>query len=201
MHFPDFFHQVPPLRLVDPLSALLGATDDGLLEYRYPDAVRWAGHSCPTVAGAWLMTRTALSRLYPEGRPERGQILVDLRDAAEIANAGVVGGVIGFITGAAGTGGFAGLGGRFSRRDLLHFGVEQAAEVRFTRRDTGATLGLEYRPATVPPDPALPPLMQKLLAGQAEREERAAFARLWQDRVRRLLIEHADDPELVRIHP
>ena len=201
MHFPDFFHQVPPLRLVDPLSALLGATDDGLLEYRYPDAVRWAGHSCPTVAGAWLMTRTALSRLYPEGRPERGQILVDLRDAAEIANAGVVGGVIGFITGAAGTGGFAGLGGRFSRRDLLHFGVEQAAEVRFTRRDTGATLGLEYRPATVPPDPALPPLMQKLLAGQAECEERAAFARLWQDRVRRLLIEHADDPELVRIHP
>lgn len=201
MHFPDFFHQVPPLRLVDPLSALLGATDDGLLEYRYPDAVRWAGHSCPTVAGAWLMTRTALSRLYPEGRPERGQILVDLRDAAEIANAGVVGGVIGFITGAAGTGGFAGLGGRFSRRDLMHFGVEQAAEVRFTRRDTGATLGLEYRPATVPPDPALPPLMQKLLAGQAEREERAAFARLWQDRVRRLLIEHADDPELVRIHP
>ncbi|MFZ5485032.1 MAG: hypothetical protein ACOZB0_12460 [Pseudomonadota bacterium] len=201
MHFPEFFHQVPPLRLVDPLSVLLGATDDGLLEYRYPDAVRWAGHSCPTVAGAWLMTRTALSRLYPEGRPERGQILVDLRDPAEFANAGVVGGVIGFITGAAGTGGFAGLGGRFVRRDLMRYGVEQAAEVRFTRRDTGATLGLEYRPAVVPPDPALPPLMQKLLAGQAEREARAAFARLWQDRVRRLLIEHADDPELVRIHP
>ena len=133
MHFPDFFHQVPPLRLVDPLLALLGATDDGLLEYRYPDAVRWAGHSCPTVAGAWLMTRTALSRLYPEGRPERGQILVDLRDAAEIANAGVVGGVIGFITGAAGTGGFAGLGGRFSRRDLMHFGVEQAADPELVR--------------------------------------------------------------------
>ena len=36
------------------------------------------------------------------------------------------------------------------------------------------------------------------LAADASSEERAAFASAWQDRVRQLLLEHADDPALVR---
>lgn len=201
MAFPSFFEQVPALCLRDPLAALLGAAEDGGLEYRYADAVKWAGHSCPTVAGAWLMTRTALRHLYGDEMPQRGGIRVELRDAQAAGTTGVVGGVIGLITGAAGEGGFKGLAGRQVRCGLLSYGVALPAELRLGRLDSGAAVHLDYHPAAVPPDPALPSLMQKVVAGQAAPEEMAEFARLWQDRVRRILIDHADDPELVRIRP
>ena len=63
MKTPAFFDDVAPIAVTDPLAALLGAADGGRIEYHYLDAVKLAGHSCPTVAGAWLMTRTALARL------------------------------------------------------------------------------------------------------------------------------------------
>ena len=65
MQTPAFFDQVPSIVLYDALAQTLGAVQDGLIEYRYLDAVKLAGHSCPTVAGAWLMARAALARLYP----------------------------------------------------------------------------------------------------------------------------------------
>jgi hypothetical protein len=40
--------------------------------------------------------------------------------------------------------------------------------------------------------------MARALADDASGEERAAFASVWQDRVRRLLLEHADDPAVIR---
>jgi hypothetical protein len=43
--------------------------------------------------------------------------------------------------------------------------------------------------------------MSRSLAGDAQPEEQALFRELWQDRVRRILVEHADDPELVSIVP
>lgn len=63
MQTPAFFDAVPAIFVVDPLADALGAVEGGLIEYRYIDAVKLAGHSCPTVAGAWLMTRAALARL------------------------------------------------------------------------------------------------------------------------------------------
>jgi len=45
--FPDFFAQVPPLTLRDALAEVLGAAAGGVMTYRYVDAVRLAGHSCP----------------------------------------------------------------------------------------------------------------------------------------------------------
>ena len=53
--FPAFFEQVPGITVHDPLADLLGAAQGGLVHYGYADAVRLAGHSCPTVASAyWL---------------------------------------------------------------------------------------------------------------------------------------------------
>ena len=69
MKTPAFYDAVAPIAVTDPLAELLGAAEGGRFEYHYRDAVKLAGHSCPTVAGAWLMTRTALARLYP--RPSR----------------------------------------------------------------------------------------------------------------------------------
>ena len=56
MDYPAFFDQVPRIALRDPLSAFLGAFAGGVVEYSCVDAVKLTGHSCPTVAGAYLMT-------------------------------------------------------------------------------------------------------------------------------------------------
>ena len=105
----------------DRLAAFLGASDGGVIEYRYADAVKLAGHSCPTVAGAYLLTSRTLAALYPDQLPERGEIQVDFRDAQEEGVTGVIAAVIGLITGAAGIGGFKGIAGHFTRRNLLDF--------------------------------------------------------------------------------
>lgn len=197
MTFPAFFDQVPTLVLRDPLAEILGAAEDGFIEYRYTDAVKLAGHSCPTVAGAWLMAGHALALLYPDAPPVRGGLRVELRAPLDVGTTGVVGAVLGLITGAAGEGGFKGLGGAQSRRDLLRFGVALDAEVRIARLDSGAAVLLDYRPEAVPPDAAMAPLMARVVGGVADGEERVTFARLWQDRVRRILLEHADDTALI----
>ena len=199
MRFPAFFQEVPLITLRDPLAALLGAAEDGLMDYRYADAVKLAGHSCPTVAGAWLMARRGLAALYGQELPERGGIRVDFKAARDAGTTGVVGNVVGLITGAAGDEGFKGLGGMQGRRDLLRFAAGIDAELRLTRLDTGTTALLDYRPEAVPPAPETATLMARVVGGVADAWEQMEFARLWQDRVRRMLLEHGDDPALVAV--
>ena len=81
MAFPSFFSEVPAIILRDRLAQFLGAADGGLIEYHYADVVKLAGHSCPTVAGAYLMTSRVLNALYGDDMPERGEIRVDFRES------------------------------------------------------------------------------------------------------------------------
>lgn len=199
MGFPDFFDAVPGIVLRDPLAEFLGAATGGLIEYRYADAVRLAGHSCPTVAGAYLLTCRALRALHGEAVPERGGLRVDFRDARANGVTGVIAGVVGLLTGAAGDGGFKGLAGRFSRRDLLAFEIEVPGEIRFTRLDSGAAVTATLQLAHVPADPRMGGLLQRILAGEGDAPMLQEFATLWQERVRRILIEHFDDPRLVAL--
>lgn len=200
MAFPEFFAQVPTIVLRDPLARILGAAEDGLMEYGFADAVKLAGHSCPTVAGAYLMTCRALKALYGDETPERGGIKVDFREVQGSGVAGVVASVVTLLTAAAGPGGFKGLAGRFSRRDLLHFGAgELTGEIRFTRLDNGRAVSVALDLAGVPGDPRMPALLQGLLAGQADAEAARLFGQVWQERVRRILLEHFDDPAVVRL--
>ena len=196
MHYPPFFDAVPRVRLRDPLAEFLGAVEGGVIEYRYLDAVRLAGHSCPTVAGAYGLTRLALGALYGASLAERGAVQVTLRDEGATGVAGVVASVVSLLTGACADTGFKGLAGRFERRGLLAFGVEQAWELRFARRDGGASVDAAVNLRGVPADPQMMPLMQRCLAGTADEEEARLFRSLWQDRVRRILLEHGDDPEV-----
>ncbi len=200
MRAPDFFDAVPSIAMYDPLAETLGAASDGIIEYSYLDAVKLAGHSCPTVAGAYLMTRAALASLYPEGPPCRGELLVEIRDPLEEGVAGVVGNVAGLVTGAANEGGFKGLGKRFSRQGLLRFGVPMAGRMRITRLDTKARVEADYHPETVPRPAALKELMPSILAASADEPARKAFAGEWQAWVRAIL-ERADDPALVTVSP
>src|SRR5690606_41446662 len=100
--------QAPVLRLRDGLSQLLGATPDGVVEYRYADAVRLAGHSCPTVAGAWLCLRAGPGALYGAELPERGGIAASLPQAEAAGVVGASGAVATLLTRAAGARGLEG---------------------------------------------------------------------------------------------
>jgi hypothetical protein len=199
MQFPDFFESAPRISVRDPLARFLGAAADGIIEYRYADAVKLAGHSCPTVASAYLMTRAALAALYPDTLPERGGIRVELREDRLEGVAGVVANVASLITGATQDTGFKGIGGRFDRRNLLFFGADIPGQMRFTRTDTGATIDVSARLDRVPADPRIPQLMPRCLAGAATAAEATLFQTLWQDRVRTLLVERADDADLIVI--
>ncbi|AAZ98130.1 conserved hypothetical protein [Thiobacillus denitrificans ATCC 25259] len=197
MNTPAFFDAAPRIAVYDPLAEFLGAADGGRIEYGYGDAVKLAGHSCPTVAGAYLMTRAALARLYPDALPERGGIRVDFAASQSAGVTGVIAAVAGLVTGAAGTGGFKGLAGRYARRDLLTFDAAGADDMCVTRLDTGARATLAYHPETVPAEPALQALMAAALSGTASAQEREEFGRQWQLRVKRILIDHCDDPALI----
>ena len=61
------------------------AIDDGIYEFSYLEIVKAAGHSCPTVAGAYLMTLEALKSLYAEQRAIRGDIKVSFYSVMCIA--------------------------------------------------------------------------------------------------------------------
>lgn len=199
MQLPEFFSQVPSITLYDPLAELLGAAEGGLIDYYFADAVKLAGHACPTVAGAWLATVHGLRALYGDATPVRGEISVTLPETIDDGVAGVIASIATLLTGAAGAGGFKGLGGRYGRRNLLAFGVAGVAGVRLTRRDTGASVDSIVRLQAVGGDPRMGELLPQILHGMASQESIKLFGELWQDRVRRILTEHDNGQELVEI--
>ncbi|PKO38536.1 MAG: hypothetical protein CVU33_08265 [Betaproteobacteria bacterium HGW-Betaproteobacteria-6] len=199
MAFPEFFARVPTITLRDPLAELLGAAAGGLIEYRFADAVRLAGHSCPTVAGAWLTSVHALRALYGDAIPVRGNIAVALHESIDTGVAGVIASIATLLTGAAGDGGFKGLGGQHVRRGLLQFGVAGKVGMTFTRLDTHATVNGIFRPNSIAPDPRLGELLPAVVQGSATPAEKQLFGELWQDRVKRILIDHGNDPAVVEL--
>jgi hypothetical protein len=96
--------------------------------------------------------------------------------------------------GATGNGGFKGLAGRFSRRNLLAFEAGIPLDIRFARRDGRGRVDAKADLRHVPAAPEMNELMQRCLSGAANAQEAVRFGELWQDRVRRILLEHGDDP-------
>lgn len=200
VQLPDFFERAPVVRLRDPLAALLGASREGLLEYRYADAVRLAGHSCPTVAGAFLMGRAALAALYPGELAERGGIAVRMPAPEDHGTTGVIAQVLTLLTGAAASNGFHGIGGRYVRRGLLTFaGHPEGDAISFRRIDTGAQVLADIDVSPVPGDPAQRERLMAILQDRADAATCDTFAGAWQERVRRLLLDFADDPKVIRV--
>ena len=137
--FQEFFSEVEPIVLREPLAETLGAfsaarpdstgsggspavTPDGAagaFSYTFADLVKLAGHACPTMAGSWLACQAGLRALYPGETPVRGQIAVTVFGDPDEGTYGVIGHAFTLLTGAAPATGFKGLGPLFKRKDLL----------------------------------------------------------------------------------
>jgi len=181
---------------------MLGAARDGLLDYHYLDAVRLAGHSCPTVAGAFLIGRAALAALYPGEPAERGNIAVHMPAPEDEGVTGVMAQVLTLLTGAAAVNGFHGMRGRFRRKGLLSFADQREGDaIIFTRLDNNVRVAVTLDVSLIPADPDQGERLMAILQNYADASQQAAFAAAWQDRVRRLLLEFADDPRVIRVTP
>ncbi len=186
MNYPSFFDEIETIKARDELSNLLGAFDKGEYEFSYLDIVKSAGHSCPTVAGAYLITLEALKALYKDELPKRGEIKVEFKETLRDGVAGVIANVISHITGATDKSGFKGLNGKFSRHSLMDFDSPIESSARFTRIDTNQSIDVYYDPSSIGFDPLIQSMMQKMMQNKATKEEIKLFGELWQDRVKRI---------------
>ena len=187
MTYPKFYETIETIKVQDDLSSFLGAFEDGIYEISYLDIVKSAGHSCPTILGAYLMSLEALKALYPNSNAKRGEIEVSFSERQTEAVAGAIGNVIMNITGACTTNGFKGIAGKFDRNYLLKFEQDiNEASARFTRIDTKKSVDVIYNPSSIQFDPSMQNLMQKCMQGSAISDEKVSFGKLWQERVEKI---------------
>ena len=197
-----FFDKVEQIKLNDPLSYVLGSQTEGEpFVFTYKDAVKLAGHSCPAVSGAYKLTIKALKALYGKETPIRGEISVLIKGDPTHLAYGPQAHVISMITGASGITGFKGLGGRFSRFNKLLFDSKdfQFSTFIFQRDDTKKTVKVVYNPSVLPHPEALNELSQKAIQGAATKEESKEFRSLWQEKVKKILLEDDKYPGLFEV--
>jgi len=186
MNYPQFYDKVEKFVLFDELSSFLGATVDGKVEISYLDCVKLAGHSCPTVAGSYIIAKEAKRELEIT---KRSAVKISFKEPRDSGVTGVIGSVIGYIFGCSDDGGFSGIGGKFNRKNLLSFGNStQDAMVEFECINSNKKVGFNLDTSVVPTDSQMPQLMQKSLGGLASSQELKSFQELWQGRVENMLL-------------
>jgi hypothetical protein len=183
MNYPYFFDTIKTIKLQDDLSSFLGTFKDGFVEFSYLDIVKSAGHSCPTTAGAYLMTLEGLKALYKNKLPKRGEIFVSFKNDINDGTIGVIANIITQITGATMTSGFKGIDKKFIRHSLMKFNADISLDIEFQRLDTKTKIEVSYNPNLIPVDPLQKILMQKILRNIADNKEKEKFKQLWQKRV------------------
>ena len=189
MNYPEFFDKIETITLKDDLSNFLGTFEDGIIEFNYLDIVKSAGHSCPTVAGAYIMALEGLKALYPDNQtPSRGDIFISFKEDSYDGVAGVVANVFTQITGATETLGFKGIGGNFVRHDLMKFNDNISSSVKLQRLDNGSSVEVIYNPISIKSNPLQQELMQKIMQNAATKEEKINFGKLWQQRVENIFL-------------
>lgn len=194
----DFFDSVESIVLKDKLGQFLGVDED--FTYTFKDVVKLSGHSCPTVAGAYLMTLKALKELYKDELPVRGEIKVELRDVKSFGTTGVLANVASFITGAKEEDGFKGLQGQYFRNNLLKYEASIRGDIKFTRLDNNKSVEIMYDLSNVTLSGFDAKLMQKGLQGVASKEELETFGTAWQERVKEILLKYKDEVVKVLVY-
>jgi hypothetical protein len=186
-------YDADPIEIRDPVAEALGVLAPGdPFVVTYADAVKEAGHSCPTASGAYRLTQLGLEALYPDADPVRSEIEVEAAGPRDDAAYGVMGRIVSYVTGATEDDGFGGLAGGYGdRRGLLRFDAfdpdTPEPTFRFRRTDTDETVEVTYHVGDVPDGGPAIGTLQGILEGTASDEQRAAFAEAWHRRVRVVL--------------
>jgi len=190
MRYPSFFDTIENIVVYDDLCKFLGVNEDGILEFSYADIVKSAGHSCATVAGAYLMAQKGLQALYKGEIPQRGNIKVELKKSTRDENNGVVGAVMSNITGATSDFGFGGIPtGKYNRRDLLFFEAYINHDICLTRLDNGEKVYVDYKPQKVVNPMAI---LKSAIKPDATQEDKKSFPHRFQKMVQ-TVFENADE--------
>ncbi len=193
LNYPTFFKTRPIIKLQDPLQKFLGTFQDGVIEFNYLEITKNAGHSCPDVTGAYLMTYRALKALYNDDElPVRGEIEVAFNKDYTDDITSVMADVTSHITGATLKLGFRGVEGKFSRIEKLKFNETFEGNIRFKRLDNQKEVIAKYDLSSIPIDAKQDILMSKVLSGEATLNEEIDFEVLWQQRVEKIF-NHASE--------
>lgn len=194
-----------PIMMRDTFLEIFGQID-GPIPYSYQELVKFAGHHCAAVAGAWVITNKALDALYPGDEiPERGQIKIYAPGPPDEWYVGVFAELFTYVTGATDDTGFPGssFGEKYNRRDLLFYPDQPSGTPPpqmkwiWERRDTGAKVSVQYnlmyaQPASTPEDEKL---QARIAAGDPTLTEKeiADWRKSWNDRAQ-FVLENADKP-------
>lgn len=199
MNHPIFYTSVPKIQLIEPLYELFGVNNNGVVEFSFSDVVKIAGHACPTVAGAYLMTYHGLKALYVDEIPIRGNHQILFSSAENEGVTGVVSNIMGTIVGSSGVGGFKGLGGQFSRNNHLHFNQVLSSSVSMKRLDTNQIINIDYHPELIPSSKEMSPLLSKILSFTAAESEKLEFQNHWNQRLEKILNAGFNNSGLIKI--
>ncbi len=141
------------IKVHEPFAEFLMAEED---EYEFSisllDVVRFAGHACPSMVGAFLMSQRAIKELFPETNTcIRGQIAIEIPTAVDQGATGPISNVFSMIFGAWEKSGFGGLQGKFVRRDLLKYESTHISRgtIRFHNLQSGKFVDITYDPSKV----------------------------------------------------
>ncbi|MFA1612589.1 hypothetical protein [Halobellus rubicundus] len=194
-------YDVDPIEIRDPVAEALGVLEPGdpfVITYR--DAVKEAGHSCPTASGAYRIVQLGLDSLYSDDYPVRSEIEMQAAGPQDDATYGVMSRIISYVTGATEDDGFSGLAGGYGgRRDLLVFDAFDPDTAdptfRFRRTDTEETVEVTYHVSDVPDGGPAIGNLQGILEGSASEKQRGAFAEAWHRRIQVVL----DDDSLFTV--
>ena len=146
------------------------------------------------------MAKVGLEALYGEDRAVRSEIEVSMKSPKDEGVTGVIGNVISYIVGAGDSGGFKGIGGKFSRGNLLNFdNPTQELAVKLTRTDNNKSVEVSCDTSKIPGSPEMMELMQKSLQGSATAQESELFQSLWQKRVMTLLTSQSVQQDAITI--
>lgn len=181
------FYATSSIKLYEPLYDLFGVNKNAHVEFTFEDAVKIAGHACPTVAGAFLLAYHGARKLYEGETPIRGSFQLLFKEDESVGVTGVISTIMGSILGASGIGGFKGLGGQFARNNRVLYNQSISSQVAILRTDTNAIVYLDYHPELIPLHQETSQLLSKILNDQATLSEKSTFQKLWNQRLEAIL--------------
>ncbi len=176
----DFYSEVEPIRIRDPMAVMVGSTTDDTLEIRLTNVGMYVGHICPGVAGAYRLTQLALEALYGKETPVRGEIRVTANAPSVALD------VASYITGAR-----AFYGCEEANRNALavddDLGREDDFVVVFQRKDTDKAVKATFHKHFLLSS-ELKALKKKIVENKATHEEQKHFKEIFQEKVKETVI-------------